>query len=358
MPLDRPSLPALVSRVLDDLDSALPGAGAKILRTKLNALGRILAGLAHGLYGFVEVALREALPDLAGADGLARWGTILGVTRDPATRATGSVDVTVTTPQTVAQDTELISSTGQIYRVSSATAVIAGVRQLPVTAVVAGAAGNLPAGATVSFVSPLAGIAPAGVVSSGDIDGGFDVEDVETWRGDILFRMADPPHGGTISDLEGWARDVGGVWKAWAKLTALYGFVDLWIVKTGTDVDPSDIEAPPQLVTDVQDYIDPADPNLGVAPVTMHVTVAAATVVAQALTISITPDTTDNRDALEAALESFFLANLTAKGTTITISRLERLAGAAIEEIAITSPGADIVVPLGSVVVLGAITWV
>lgn len=349
MPLDRPSLTTIIERVQEDIDAFVPGKGAKILRTIVSALGRALAGVSNALYHYSEALFREALPDKADEAGLSRWASILQVPRGTAQPAAGNLTVTVSVNQTVPAETILVAGTER-YRVTGDTAVTGPTDSVYVQALRGGEAGNLPPGAIVQFESPLPGIAPEATVVFPGLEGGYDEEGLEDWRADVLLRFSSPPGTGTRADYERWAREVSGVWKAWASVGDTLGSIRVWVVEEGTGVD---ITPPPELLTAVHDYI---ANDLKPEPVHTFEVVAPIALPAS-FTIAIEPDTPDNRDALEESLASYLLLVMDPRGYTIKLSRLERLGGPGLEAVTITSPASDIVVPVGSVVVLGPITW-
>lgn len=349
MPLDRPSLPTIIERVQNDLDAFVPGKGAKVLRTVVSVFGRVLAGVSNALYHYADGLFREALPDKATEAGLTRWASLLKVPRGSAQPASGDIVVTVSVDQTVPAETILVAG-AERYRVTTGTAVTTPTSTLTVVALRGGSSTNLPPGAILQFEAPLAGIAPEATVGAAGLEGGYDPEGLEDWRADLLLRFASPPGTGTRADYERWAREVSGVWKAWASVGDYLGTIRLWVVELGTGVD---ITPAPELLTAVHDHI-----ATDLKPEPVHTfEVLAPTVLPASFTIAIEPDTSENRDALTESLTAYLLMLMDPRGYTIKLSRLERLGGAALEGVTITSPASDIVVPVGSVVVLGPITW-
>ncbi|KQV27607.1 hypothetical protein ASC97_04315 [Rhizobium sp. Root1203] len=86
-----------------------------------------------------------------------------------------------------------------------------------------GAATNRDAGGTLALSDP--GLYPTleteFVVGTDGLGGGADVEDVDAFRARYLFRKANPPGAGKLTDYEQTVRDVPGVLKAWAYRDAM-----------------------------------------------------------------------------------------------------------------------------------------
>lgn len=91
-------------------------------------LGAIVTGIANRVYDFylqLKQALLQALPDTATGDYLVRWANIWGVTRLPATSATGIVVFTGTAGSSVSLSTVVVDSTGLEYTTQGATTIAA-----------------------------------------------------------------------------------------------------------------------------------------------------------------------------------------------------------------------------------------
>lgn len=91
---DRPTLATLVQRVRADVLSRLQ-TDDLLRRTDADVLARVMAGVSHGLYGFVQWLSDQIIYDTASAEYLERWASIWGVQRKPASSASGSVSLIV-----------------------------------------------------------------------------------------------------------------------------------------------------------------------------------------------------------------------------------------------------------------------
>lgn len=256
MPFGRPSLRDIIARIVDDIAARLPGAAAGLRRSVLGVLARVFAGAIDGVYGYLTWLARQLFPDTAEGVFLNRWAAIWGVSRRPAARAFGQIRVTGFAGSMIPAGTVWASQRGRssdgaaqtpIMLASTADVTIAanGVALVPAQAVDAGAAGNLPAGSRPALVAALSGI-----MSDGRIDvawgGGADVEEDESLRERLMFRIQEPPEGGSYRDYLRWALDVPGVTRAWVYPHRLglgtVGIMVMWQDGAGGDRRPTDSE--------------------------------------------------------------------------------------------------------------------
>lgn len=294
MAVERPTLDAIISRVVDDIDSTNPDLLVKIAQSPMNVFARATAGLSHGIYGYCDFLFRQSLPTKATGAYLDRWGTLLGVNRLQATKARPiGRFVTASSGSATAGDI-LRRGDGVLYEVLADTAVASPYTDVQLLAIEAGEDGSVLDGAALTISPSLAGIDTA-VVVQGDADG-EDIETDEALRVRILARLQRPPQGGSEDDYIAWARSVAGVGNAWV-ITSNPPHVDVRIVTN----DPDDLEAGVQLIQDVQDYLDTR------RQVTAIVVVDTAAVFVQNVQISgLSPDTAAIQDAVEASLEAFY----------------------------------------------------
>ncbi|HEY6037143.1 MAG TPA: hypothetical protein VIV58_22845, partial [Kofleriaceae bacterium] len=96
MPLARPTLADLTTRIRGDIRGRLEIDGALLRRAMADVLGIVWAGAVHTLYGFLDWASRQLLGDTADEDMLLRLAAMYGITPTPATFFTCTLDVTGT----------------------------------------------------------------------------------------------------------------------------------------------------------------------------------------------------------------------------------------------------------------------
>lgn len=172
--------------------------------------------MANGLYGYLDYIARQGVPFTAQFEALEGWAAMKGVTRKPATAASGVARFTGTNGTTVPAATPILRSDGFGFTAAADAVVVGGIVSVPIVASTAGSTGNTDAGTGFSIVAGVSGVASIGS-AFGAVTGGADVEDDDSLRSRMLFAFANPPQGGSKSDYERWAREVAGVTRAWAK---------------------------------------------------------------------------------------------------------------------------------------------
>jgi uncharacterized phage protein gp47/JayE len=347
MSYNRPALADIVTRIRADLLSRL-NLDDVLRRADSEVYARVLAGVTHGLYGFIEWLSRQFIYDTAEAEMLERWASIWGVARKPAAQATGAVTFTLQSGAQVVTGTLLQALDGVQYQ-TTADAVVSGLSATAtVEALDAAAAGNRDAGQSLALVSPVVGVQSIAV--SGVLSGGADLESDDDLRARLLARIQQPPHGGAQFDYVTWALEVPGVTRAWCYPQELGpGTVTVRFVR---DDDASLIPDAGEVAT-VQAYID------ALRPVTAGLTVVAPVAVPLNVTISgLSPDTAAIRAAVAVELVDL-IAREAVPGGTIYLSHIRAAISAATGENnhVLVSPSADVVRSTGDISTLGAVTW-
>ena len=208
MPWVTPSLSEVRTMARDHVMAKLPGADALLPNSVVRVMADAVAGLAHLNLQFIDWLALQVLPDTAAAEWLFRWGEIFGIPRKAGVVATGTVAFSGTQAASVPSGTRLTLGLGIEYETTEAVTLGAQPTPAAIRALDPGAAGNLEPGASLSFVAALSGVnAQATVVT---LSGGADDEALENWRGRILARIRQPPHGGADHDYVAWARAVPG----------------------------------------------------------------------------------------------------------------------------------------------------
>lgn len=344
----RPPLADIVQRVRADILSRLTTDDA-LRRSDAEVYARAQAGVAHGLYGYLDWVAKQLMPDTAELEYLERWASIWGITRIPAAVATGSVTFTKQAGAVVPQGALLQALDGvQYVTTADATESSPTSASAPVQAVVAGIAGNRATGQTLTLVSPLAGV-QSGVLA-GALTGGADVETDDALRSRLLTRIQQPPQGGAESDYEVWALQVAGVTRAWCYPGELGpGTVTVRFVRDG-DVTPIPDAGE---VAAVQAHI------AALRPVTAQLTVVAPVAVPLNFTIqNLLPATAAVQAAVQAELQDLLLREAQ-PGGTILLSHIRAAISAAAGETdyVLVSPAADVTNTAGNMSTMGSITW-
>lgn len=347
----RPALADIVQRVRTDVLSRL-SADDLLRRADAEVYARVLGGVAHGLYGFIDWLSSQVIYDTAEVEFLERWCSIWGITRKAATAATGSATFTVQAGSFIPSGTLLQALDAVQYQTTADATVVGASATAPITAVVAAAAGNRGAGQSLTLVSPIVGV--QSTATAGLLSGGADVEKDDALRARLLARIQNPPQGGAAADYVAWALAVPGVTRAWVYPQELGpGTVSLRFVRdndgTGAAIIPDSTE-----VAAVQAYIDAR------RPVTAALTVVAPAAVPLNFTISgLMPNTAAVQAAVQAELQDLLLREST-PGGTILLSHIRAAISAATGEtdFTLTSPAANVTNTIGNMSTMGTITWV
>jgi len=353
MPIPRPTRSQLLELARAEIEAQLPGADARLRRSFLDLLARVLAAQTDGLYGLLQFILKQAFPDTAGAEFLARWGTIYSVPQLPADFATGNISVTGTSGITVPLGSQLRRANGVTYETTSEITLALGTAIIPVQAALPGSAGNAGAGVTLTFLSPVNEVDADATVDVGGITGGSDVESEDLYRQRILAAIRRPSGGGTIFDYERQAKLYGGVTDVFVHSQQFgdgtVGVAPLFYERADPIPDAGDISAIQALIDD--DAFRPA----------------CATPTAYALTpvpvnfqASVTPNTAEVQAAIEVEIAAMFRRDAT-PGGVIRISRIREafsVAGGETDHVLI-SPTADVDLGgnLSQLSTVGTFTW-
>lgn len=349
MAFNRPTMAEIVERVTTDIESRLPGTDARLRRSNLGVMARVLSGVSHGLHGFIVWVAKQVIIDTAEAEYLERWASIWGIGRTAPTVASGSVQLTGLNGVGIPAGTVLQRSDGAEFVTIDSATIAAGVATVQVEALNAGEASNTVAASKLTLAAQILGIGAQATVQAGGLVGGVETEGDDGLRDRLLSRIRKPPQGGADFDYEAWAREVAGVTRVWVKPLYLgLGTVGVFFVRDGdVDMIPDVAE-----VAEVQAYIDER------RPVTADVTVLAPTPLAVDMTIDVTPDTAEVRAAVTETLADVFRREAEPGGTML-ISHLREAVSVSLGEIdhTIDVPAGNVVAGAGEIPVLGAITW-
>lgn len=347
---DRPTLATLVQRVRADVLSRLQ-TDDLLRRTDADVLARVMAGVSHGLYGFVQWLSDQIIYDTASAEYLERWASIWGVQRKPASSASGSVSLIVQAGAVVPVGTLVQALDGTRYQTTGAATGAAPTLTAPLAAVEPGAAGNRDAGQALALVSPLIGVQPTGTASL--LSGGADVETDDALRARLLARIQQPPQGGALADYRAWALSVPGVTRAWVAPQELGpGTVTVRFVRDNDGTGAAIIPDAPEVAA-VQAVIDT------LRPVTAQAIVVAPVAVPLDFTISgLTPGTVQVQAAVQAELADLLLRE-SVPGGTLLLSHIRAAISAAAGEtdFVLTAPASNVVSAPGVMSIMGAVTW-
>lgn len=271
MPFERPSITTIKDRIEKGIEARLFGKLALLRTAVLRILARVFAGAIHGCYGYLQYIIEQLFITTAETEYLNRHGLMWGISRRSGSFASGTVIFTGVNGTIIPTDTRLQNEDGIEYGTTIPTTISGGSASATVQAIESGEIGNYirpnpPDSIYLQLISPIAGVDDE-IEVDGDITGGEDAEDDESYRARILRRIQFTPAGGSASDYITWALSFEGVSQAWCyPLAGGPGTVSVVITATGEDPVPSAL-----LISDVQAYID------DLRPVTANLTVESIT---------------------------------------------------------------------------------
>lgn len=343
----RPTFSEILTRIQADFDSRL-GTEARLRRSVLYVIAFVLAGAAHGLYGFISWLSLQIFPDTAEREFQNRWGAIWGVERRTATKASGDAAATGTDGTIIPEGTLLQRADGEQFESTDEVTIASGTIDIPLTAVQPGLSGNTDASITLTFVSPISGIDVDAIVTVDGLTGGTDTEADSDYLARLLDRIQQPPHGGSENDYLQWAKSIPGVTRAW--VYGALGTVTLYFMMDNTYANgipqPSDVALVQSTLNELK-------------PVTADLTVLAPT--ASPINFNIDLNVTSS-DAIKAAITES-LKNLILRdaepGGTIYLSRMNEAISIAAGEFdhVLIAPVANVTASSGAISTLGTITW-
>jgi len=355
MAFERPTLKEIVDRITSDISTRVIGTVSALRRSTIRAFGAAYGGAVHLLYGFLDFMSKQYFEDTATVEYLNRKASIWGLARNPATFAHGSIVFTGTNGTILPAGTTLQRSDGVQFTVDADGLVASGTTTVTATCSTAGATGNMNAAGTLTIATPISGITSQGVIDSNGMAGGTDTESDDDFRARLLLLIQFPARGGNATDYEFWAKEISGVTRVWVHENQYgVGTVGVTFVR---DNDSGSIIPSAGEVADVQTFID------SVRPLTAAVTVWAPVAQNLNFTIHIVPDTAAIRAAVTAELTDLIKRkaepNVAGSGIIYLSQIREAVSAAAGEENnTVSVPTADSTPAVGSIYLMGTITWV
>lgn len=278
MPLIRPSLATIISRVEGDITSRLTGNKPLLSRAFLKVLARVFAVCMHILYGLLETIAKQLFVTTSEGEFLDRYALMFSITRQAATLAIGNIRFTGTNTTVVPIGTLVKNSSGIEYKTTAAGTISGNEVIVAGICTTAGIAGNIDINTALSIVSPIAGVDTEATANTAFV-GGLDLESDEDLRTRVLLKVQNQSSGGNVKDYERWALEISGVKNVW--VYPLYnGAGTVYVAIAAEGADPV---ASGALITSVQNYLNTKK------PVTAIVTVVTVTKILVDIVIDIDP---------------------------------------------------------------------
>ncbi len=365
MPFLRPTLSEMIQQAQTDVASQL-GVLSLLRYSPESAFAFSFAGLAHGLYGYLDWIAQQAVPFTATDEYLEAWASLAAVTRKPATAAAGRATWPGTNGAPLPTDTVAVAADGRRYTITAGAAVSGGAAVVDIQAETPGAAGNIEVGAALTLASAVTGVLATGSVTTAAV-GGADLETDAALRTRMLQAYAATPQGGAAADYVTWALAVPGVTRAWAAPNAagagtVVVYVMLDDVRSGSGGFPSGTNgtaAAEERGTGpaTGDQLLVADAIYPLRPATALVYVAAPT----ALPINVTINDLNDSSLRPAVLTAIadMLLERASTGGTIYPSEISAAIDAVpgVTRFTLAAPSAPVTAAANELHVVGTPTW-
>ena len=360
MPYTPPTLSSLIAQTELNIEQRLPGSWPQAREKTLSAIAYAQAGLAAGCHEHIAWVGRQIIASTADEIELLKHCQFWGVRRKQATHADGFTTVKTSGKTTLPAGARWQRADGEVITaLKDVTLDGAGTFSVPVKALNAGVSGNTKPNTPLTLITPIAGIEAISMTETG-LSGGADIESPEELLSRLEYRVQYPPFGGNQYDYVRWAREVGGVTRAWCLPTWKgAGTVGVtFVMDNRADIFPSSAD-----VKRVDEYIaGHADPVTGLIvgkPDGVNVTVFALKPKRIDMTIYIAPKTDALKQAIQSALKAM-LYNESRPGGTIAPSHIVRaVAGVnGLDDFEVRSPTTQQASTMTELLVLGNITWV
>src|SRR4030042_1842072 len=312
--MERPTLKEVYDLCISDLKSrCLDGSPIPKL-SLLSILSGVFAGACHLQYGFLEWIWKQHYIEKASEIGLTWYGSRYKLPRKGATKTSGFIAPTGTSLHAILSGTKFVNSEGFEY-ISQSDFIIGLTESVEVIADDYGAAYNTQ-DVFLELVEIDSDVDDEILIVSG-FSNGEDIELLNDWRYRLLQRARNIPGSGSIADYERWALSIEGIGKAFCIPGEQWlgaGTVALIVsTKTLEQVTSS-------VLTALEDYIQI------VKPVPAKVYYFNATPIDVDFNISLSPNTAEMRESIDAALTSLFLQE-TRPGSPILLSHVRQAIG-------------------------------
>lgn len=302
MPWNTPTLADVRRQARDYVQSYLPGADTAVPNSNLRVITENNAQIGSGSLLYLDWLALQIMVDTAEAEFLDRWAQIYIGGRKAATFSAGTITVTGINGTILPIASTFQGAGDFVYETTQQITIGALPTAVAVQSLVAGAGGNLEVGSKVSLLDAVSGVDGSATVVT--LTGGTDIENDDDLRARVLFRIQQPPMGGSKTDYEQWLLSVPGVTRAWsAPLEMGIGTVTVRFMmdELRADPDPSIDGFPlPDDVITAALYLDSFRPvavkdNFVVAPIPQPIDFTIT---------GLTPDTTAIRAAIAAEVKA------------------------------------------------------
>lgn len=304
------SLITIFDRIIADLENALNQDTPAIDV----AFNKVLAGTETGEFGTLQRHVldrqKQCFPQFAIGDFLTAWGELMNESQEPATAAilecqASGIDDTVIEAGNLGP--RWISENGILYFNKTQQIIVSGGATLSVESVTPGEVGNRELFERLTIIAPQAGLEDEIIVQSITSEGENKQSD-DSYRVEIVNKVARPPRGGSVADYFDWGTDVPNFIDIYPYAGNLPGKINIYgVVDDQTDGIPTNDQ-----LTELETYISDAtrlplwaeeklpnnDDRLNIfasTPTEFDIDV-----------LGLEPNTQTLRDAIETAITDYF----------------------------------------------------
>jgi len=359
MAYTRPTQQQIFDVIKADLFSRFPQLDPTLSNSMSIAIVSVMSAANSGNYDYLDWIIKQVFPDTATVERLDKWGAIFGLSRDAAAKSTGSVTATATVGSSVPIGSELQTIGGTRFVLTQALDfTISSPQTATVEAVEFGPDGNVATSTQLDFVQAWPGVASFATVDSPGLAGGRDRQTDDSFRAELLARLAEPPKGGAIHDYDRWIKEAVAATRTFVRNhdnAALFGdplalgVITVWFAMDDTYADG--IPTGGEEVT-VQAYLDV------VKPAGAQVTANAPVAFPVAFDVSITPDNATTQAATSEELKNGIIEGGQVGGT-IPLNKFQESMAAVpgLTSWTINSPIAGVAAGVGQLHTLGTVTF-
>jgi len=115
----------VIDRASTDVQQALPTTNPFFRNSFLGAIIYAFSGRIYDFYLQLNILIQELFVDTATNSFLERWGTYKGITRNAATRSTGSITATGTLTTIIPISTQLSDADGDLFETTASATITA-----------------------------------------------------------------------------------------------------------------------------------------------------------------------------------------------------------------------------------------
>jgi len=152
----------------------------------IDAFAAAIGGVAFGQYAYSDYLFKQINPETCDEEWLYLWANRLKIDRLSLVFATGTVKFLLTESAVFIRKGVIVKTADNIeYEVTADTYSD---QPVPVKALESGEEGNITAGTNLYLVTAVTGLNPDRI-SSYEIDGGAELENVEHWRDRVVTSL-------------------------------------------------------------------------------------------------------------------------------------------------------------------------